>query len=84
MVDVMRIAGFGGCGLHNPQISLYRRGLVPLFYREMGFRNTPFALSATANIQLLDFLTGGPNPLHQLAMIQTRFRRKLNQIHSCL
>jgi hypothetical protein len=55
---MIRITPFGGCGLHNPLAQLVRRKLAPNFFREIGFRHTPFALSANANLQLIDFATG--------------------------
>lgn len=55
---MITFAPFGGCGLNNPLNHLRRLGVGEFVFRQMGFQATPFALSATANLQLLDFVTG--------------------------
>ena len=56
---MINIAPFGGCGLHNPISGLRRLNMAEsVFGRPMGFQNSPFSLSANANLQLLDFVTG--------------------------
>lgn len=55
--SLIRIIPMGGCTLHNPLAQLYRRHAGRSIFAEMGFRNSPFALSANANVQLVDFTT---------------------------
>ena len=53
----IRLLTFGGCGLNNMVATLSRSKETAMMYAEMGFRNTPFALSSPASVQLLDFVT---------------------------
>ena len=55
---MINFAPFGGCGLHNPVGSLRRLKVAESVFGQMGFQNSPFSLSANANLQLLDFVTG--------------------------
>ena len=55
---MINFAPFGGCGLHNPVGSLRRLKVADSVFGQMGFQNSPFSLSANANLQLLDFVTG--------------------------
>lgn len=55
---MIRFATFGGCGLHNPLNHLRRLDIGQFPFRRIGFQATPYALSANANLQLLDFVTG--------------------------
>jgi hypothetical protein len=54
----LMILTFGGCTLNNPLGVLSRQKLVTPIYKKMGFRATPYALSSSAAVQLLDFVTG--------------------------
>lgn len=56
--EQLRILTFGGCGLSNAIGVLRGKKKAAALYAEMGFRNTPFALSSPACVQLLDFVTG--------------------------
>jgi hypothetical protein len=55
---MIRITPFGGCQLHNPLAHANKSiGDVGIFYK-MGFRSTPFSVSANTNHQLIDYVTG--------------------------
>jgi hypothetical protein len=55
---MIRITPFGGCGLHNPLAHVYKGTGDNGIFAKMGFRNTPFSLSANTNHQLIDYVTG--------------------------
>jgi len=55
---MVAITPFGGCILHNPLGEYYKKNRAVGMFSKMGFRNTPFSLSANTNHQLIDFLTG--------------------------
>ena len=55
---MISITPFGGCGLHNPLAQVFKRAGEPGIFGQMGFRNTPFSLSANTNHQLIDYVTG--------------------------
>jgi tetratricopeptide (TPR) repeat protein len=57
----MRIFPFGGCFLHHPVNAMLKRDNERGVLSEMGFKSTPFSLSANTNVQLLDFLLGEVN-----------------------
>ena len=49
---------FGGCLLNNLVSILHQEGRVDGLFREIGFKRTPFTISAASAAQLCDFLTG--------------------------
>ncbi len=58
---MIRALPFGGCGLNTPINLLHRQHRTMGMYREIGFKRTPYALSSSGAVQLLDFLTGQRN-----------------------
>ena len=56
MIDIVP---FGGCGLNAPLGTVYAANREPVLFRDrVGYVRPPFALSATAANQLVDFLDG--------------------------
>jgi len=49
---------FGGCLLNNLIAALNQNDRVGGLFKEMGFKRTPFTISAASAAQLLDFITG--------------------------
>jgi hypothetical protein len=55
---MVRITPFGGCGVLNPLGEFYRTGRQRGLIANSHFRQTAFSLSANANDQLIEFVTG--------------------------
>ncbi|MDQ2860501.1 MAG: hypothetical protein M3T55_07210 [Pseudomonadota bacterium] len=58
MTKLIRTFTIGSCGLHIPQAVLTPRRFINYPFGRLGFRQTPFALSSGAAVQLYDFCVG--------------------------